>query len=123
MPQVLCTLPNASAEISGVKFTEHAKGTLSEDVTDEQAAGFAAIPGYSIVGAKVPAAEAAAADDVRAALLARAEAAGLKVKASWGNDRLTTEVEAAEKAKAAADEAAAKKAADDAPAADAPAAE
>ena len=58
MPKVLCSLPNASQEINGVKFTQHAHGMLSEDVSDEFAASFASIPGYTVVGAHDPAAEA-----------------------------------------------------------------
>lgn len=124
MPKVLCTLPNASDEISGVKFSAHEKGMLSEDVSDDVAAVFASIPGYVLVDTKpagptadelaraeAAAAEAAAKSEAeRAALLARAEAAGLKAKATWGLERLTSEVEAAEKAKAEADAAAAAKA-------------
>ena len=115
MPQVLCTLPNASEAISGVKFSKHASGMLSEEVSDEVATGFAAIPGYEIVGApkspaggegdtgssdKIDAKAAAAAE--KADLLARAEAIQFQTKANWGVERLKTEVEAAEAAHAAA---------------------
>ena len=99
MPKVLCTLPNASNEISGVKFVAHEKGMLSEDLSDEAAAGFASIAGYEIVGA-APAPDAGPADAEKAALLVRAEAVGLKVKSTWGVDRLKAEVESAEKAAA-----------------------
>lgn len=111
MPKVLCTLPNASDEISGVKFSAHEKGMLSEDVSDDVAATFASIPGYELVGVK-PAAPVvddtakAAAEAERATLLARADAVGFKAKSTWGLERLTSEVEAAEKAKADADAAA-----------------
>lgn len=104
MPKLLCTLPNASEEISGVKFVPHAAGMLSEDVSDEQAAKFASIPGYEIVGAtpaKDPSADDEAKAAERAALVERAEAVGLKVKGNWSIERLRTEVETAEKAKAA----------------------
>ncbi len=109
MPKVICTLPNASEEISGVKFVSHADGVISEDVSDEVAAGFVAVPGYKLAGAQSPEIEAAKAD-----LLARAAAiADFKVKANWGLDRLKAEVEGAEKAVAdAAAEAAAKSAAE-----------
>lgn len=100
MAKVLCTLPNASEEISGVKFVAHEKGMLSEDISDEIAADFASIPGYELVGAKAPASEA---DAERAELAARGEAAGLKVKGNWSIERLRAEVEAAEKAKAEAE--------------------
>lgn len=95
MPKVLCTLPNASDEISGVKFVTHAKGMLSEDVADEVAAAFTTIPGYELVGAKGP----DDSDDDSAekdALLARAEAVKLAVKNNWGLPRLKAEVEKAE---------------------------
>lgn len=104
MPKLLCTLPNASEEISGIKFVSHAAGMLSEDVSDEQAAKFASIPGYEIVGAtapKDPAVEDEAKAAERAALVERAEAVGLRVKGNWSVERLRTEVETAEKAKAA----------------------
>lgn len=128
MPQVLCTLPNASELINGVKFAAHAKGLLSEDVSDEVAANFASIPGYELVGAKPPAADSGDADKAaeRAALEKKAAELNVKVKGSWGNDRLRAEIETAEKvaADAAATEAAAaeKKAADEKAAADAAAA-
>lgn len=128
MAKVLCTLPNASEEISGVKFATHDKGMLSEDISDEQAAEFAAIKGYELVGAApkktdaevqaekeaeaaAKAAEKAAKDAEKADLVNRAEAVSLTVKGNWSIERLRTEVEAAEKAKADA-EAAAKAAAD-----------
>lgn len=46
MPKVICTLPNAATEISGVKFTPADGGVRSEDITAEQLASFLAIPGY-----------------------------------------------------------------------------
>lgn len=113
MPKVLCTLPNASDEIGGIKFVSHAKGMLSEDVSDEQAARLASIPGYKIVGGNAPDENDGAAKDAeRAELLAEAEALGMKVKGNWSLDRLKSEVEAAKKAKADADAAAAEAAKD-----------
>lgn len=116
MPKLLCTLPNASDEISGIKFVSHANGMLSEEVADDVAEMFATIPGYQVVGGVDRAAEAAAAAAAKAAeeaaeeaakadLLKRAEAVSFKPKASWGLERLTAEVVAAEAAaaKAAAD--------------------
>ena len=111
MPKVLCTLPNASDEISGVKFVSHAKGMLSEDISDDVAAAFLEVPGYELVGAK--AAEDSE-DAEKAALLARAEAVKLAVKQNWGVPRLKAEVE---KAEAEAADAAAKADADAAAAA------
>jgi hypothetical protein len=46
MAKVICTLPNASTEINGVKFVSHKLGMISEDVDDEVATGFATIQGY-----------------------------------------------------------------------------
>lgn len=61
--KVLCKLPNAAEIISGVKFSpvkdEDGKviAMESEDVSDDQAAAFASIPGYELVedGRKAPA--------------------------------------------------------------------
>lgn len=129
MAQVICTSPNASEEISGVKFSRReAGGMISEEISDEQAAFFVSIPGYKLATiSKAPAstqtsgdgaqtaeekaaAEAKAAEEAQAAaeaaaaervaLVARAAAVELKVKANWSLDRLRSEVEAAEKAKA-----------------------
>ena len=97
MAKVLCTLPNASDNINGVKFTEHDKGMLSEEISDEAAADFVAIPGFELVGAKQAEPEV---DAEKAALLERAAAVDLKVKSVWGVDRLRAEVEQAEKAAA-----------------------
>lgn len=114
MPKILCTLPNASDEISGVKFVTHANGMLSEDVSDDVAEVFLSIPGYELAGsakpaapvedasAKAAAAEAEAKAAERAALVAEAESLGVAVKGNWGESRLKAEVEAAKKAKAEA---------------------
>lgn len=101
MPKVLCTLPNASEQISGVKFSAHEAGMLSEEVSDEVAAGFAAIPGYEVVGASKS--DAGEDSTEKADLLARAAAINLKTKANWSLERLKSEVEAAEKAATAAE--------------------
>lgn len=102
MPKVLCVLPNASEEIGGIKFTQHANGMLSEDISDEQAHRLASIPGYELVGEKAPAKPAdEEAKAERSALEAKAAELGVAVKGNWGNDRLKAEIERAEKAKAA----------------------
>ena len=106
MPKILCTLPNASEEISGVKFVVHANGMVSEEVSDEVAADFASIPGYEIVGAPAPKGDDQGEADKaaeRAALVAKAEALGVTVKNNWGDARLKSEIETAEKAKAEAE--------------------
>lgn len=105
MPKILCTLPNASDLISGVKFATHAKGMVSEDVSDDVAAAFASIPGYEIVSA-APAPDADAEATEKAALIERAAVIEFKIKANWSLERLKAEVEAAEASAAA--EAAAK---------------
>jgi hypothetical protein len=56
MPKILCTLPNASTEISGVKFAPHDESMLSEEVSLEVAESFAAIDGYKVVADDAPAA-------------------------------------------------------------------
>lgn len=49
MPRVICDLPNASTEISGVKFHKLDDGGLiSDEISQEQAELFASIPGYTI---------------------------------------------------------------------------
>lgn len=56
MPKVICTLENASSEISGVKFTPHPDGgAVSEEISDDQAAAFVAITGYALVEEAQPA--------------------------------------------------------------------
>jgi len=100
MAKVICTLPNASEEINGVSFVSHAKGMVSEEITDAVANDFASIPGYELVGAVSPeeaAAKAAAADAEKSALLERAAKIDFKVKANWSLDRLKAEVDGAEK--------------------------
>ena len=46
MAKVICTLPNASELINGVKFVSHKLGMISEEIEDEIAEGFLAIEGY-----------------------------------------------------------------------------
>lgn len=49
MPRVICDLPNASEEISGVKFHKLEDGGLiSDEISEELAELFASIPGYAI---------------------------------------------------------------------------
>lgn len=52
MARVICNLENAGGLINGVKFTEDRGQMISEEVPDEVAANFAAIPGYALVGTK-----------------------------------------------------------------------
>lgn len=47
--KVICKLPNASESISGVAFKKHGEVMLSEDIGADEAANFAAIPGYEIL--------------------------------------------------------------------------
>jgi hypothetical protein len=48
MPKVLCKLPNASENISGVKFVSHQDGMLSEEISDDVVAAFLEVPGYEL---------------------------------------------------------------------------
>lgn len=56
MPRVICDLPNASDEISGIKFHPlDDGGMISDEISQEQAARFASITGYAIDDGSVPA--------------------------------------------------------------------
>ena len=46
MARVLCTLPNASTMINGVRFASTPNGMLSETIDEGVAANFLEIPGY-----------------------------------------------------------------------------
>ena len=97
MAQVICTLPNASEEISGVAFTAHESGMISAEISDELAADFASIRGYQIVGDEVaPVREDADLSD----LTAKATALGIDVKKAWGASRIKAEIGRAEAATA-----------------------
>lgn len=96
MPRVVCTLPYASDEISGVKFSPGDAGSmLSEEISDDAAARFLSIPGYE------PYVDESAEKGEKDALLERAQAVGLSVVKQWGVNRLRKEVEEAEAKKAA----------------------
>lgn len=110
MAKVICTLPNASEEISGVKFNQVDGGMLSEDVADDVAARFASIKGYALVvekatrpADKAPAddqddAQSAAEREELNALADKAAALGVAVKSNWKSGRLKAEIEKAEAA-------------------------
>lgn len=57
MARVICTLPNASTKINGVAFAEDRGQMVSEEISDDKAAAFVAIPGYKLVGDKKAAAK------------------------------------------------------------------
>lgn len=97
MAKVLCTLPNASEEISGIKFEKTDEGMLSAEISDELAAELATIPGYSIDGD----ADGNGSVDL-AELTAKATELGITVKSTWKAQRLTAEIARAEAAKLAA---------------------
>lgn len=44
--RVICNLPNASDNISGVAFTKHGGQMVSEEISDEQAARFLGVSGF-----------------------------------------------------------------------------
>lgn len=96
MAKVICTLPNASELISGIEFVAHKLGMISAEISDDVAAEFASIAGYLLVG-DTSTEDAAALD----AMKARADAIGLKTDTRWKLERMTAEVEKAEKAAAA----------------------
>lgn len=54
--RVLCSLPNMSAQVSGVGFTlmPDGEGWVSEDLTPALAEAFAAIPGYILLADPEP---------------------------------------------------------------------
>ena len=76
MPKVICTRPNASLCINGVKFTptEDGTGVISEEISDEAAEHFLLVPGYDLAetGEQKPAAP------VKTTLPAKAPAAPAK---------------------------------------------
>lgn len=47
--RVLCTLPNASELIGGVRYTKTDLGMLSDEISADEAARLARIPGYTPV--------------------------------------------------------------------------
>lgn len=113
MPKVICSLPNASDFISGVRFAPHALGVISEEISSDVAEMFTVIPGYSMAasedalpssGERAAAGEQAKDDIV--ALRAKAEALGIRVDNRWKESRLHTEIKAAEDELAAAGKAA-----------------
>ena len=50
MPRVICRIPTATSPINGVAFAPDADGHLvSAELSEDQAARFASIPGYALV--------------------------------------------------------------------------
>lgn len=49
MARIICSLPNASDIINGVRFTADRGQMVSDEISDAQAEAFAAIPGYQLV--------------------------------------------------------------------------
>lgn len=96
--RVICILPNASDEISGVKFEPVEGGMLSEDISEDVANLFLEIPhGYKLYEA--PAEGAAVNQDEKKALLEEAGKLGLTIHPRTAVDKIRAEIE---KAKAAA---------------------
>lgn len=54
MPRVLCTIPNAAEEISGVRFTATDSGMLSEPLDEAMAQRLSSISGYQLVPERPP---------------------------------------------------------------------
>lgn len=65
MAKVLCKLPNASTNISGIRFVTHRDGMISEEIDDAIAKKWATVPGYEIY-------DPAQTDQVAAAILENA---------------------------------------------------
>lgn len=65
MAKVICTLPNASDSINGVKFhpLPDGAGRISDEIPDDVAAGFTEIAGYTLDGAPTDPAAASASDE------------------------------------------------------------
>lgn len=97
MPKVICTRPNASTLISGVKFEPHDIGVISEEISQEKAAEFLSISGYVLAGSK-PVKDDAAEKAGIEALQEKARALGIDVSTRWKEERLTAEIERAEAA-------------------------
>lgn len=96
MPKIICTLPNASDEISGVKFTSVEGGMLSEEIDDDAAELFLSIPGYKLADDEAGKKAASTSADEVAALRARATELGIDFKANWGVAKLTAAIAEAE---------------------------
>lgn len=108
MAKVICKLPNASSNISGIEFTALPGdgGMISEEISDERALDLSSINGYELAASD--------ADPELDALRKRALELNIANADSKGAKRLKAEIPAAEAAaaaKIAADEAAAKAAA------------
>ena len=53
MARVICTLPHCSTNVNGIPFEARGEGRMvSAEITEEQAANFARIPGYELLGDK-----------------------------------------------------------------------
>jgi hypothetical protein len=78
--KVVCTLPNASSLINGVKFEVHKLGMISEEIEDDVAAVFLKIKGY--VAAPAPKAATAPAAPAAVAPTASAPAAATAAPAA-----------------------------------------
>lgn len=104
--KVLCTLPNAADQIAGlnglVAFEPHDMGRVSEDVSQEEADFFCAVPGYEVF-VEGSASEPSPAELEHAALLARAKELGITTHGNWKLARLRDEVKKAEAIEAAAE--------------------
>lgn len=101
--RVRCTLPNASDEISGVKFAAHASGgKVSEEISEQAAAVFLSIPGYEAFDQKPPPVGGGGADgETEEQLLARLRARGVELGIAhaeqMGAKRLQAEIPLKEK--------------------------
>lgn len=64
MAKVLCTLPNASTEINGIKFVSHKLGMISEEIDDPKVVkDLLTIPGFHLHDPKTGGAAGGSADE------------------------------------------------------------
>lgn len=98
MPQVICTLENASELINGVKFSPREDGAMvSEEISEDVAALFASIPGYELVkeAAQAPAPAPAPAAPARASRKGAAAPAPAPAPVAEPTEPATSETEPA----------------------------
>lgn len=106
--KVICTLPNASELISGVKF-KHVPdvGMVSADIDEETAEAFLEIPGYELAEAEKRAPKAVEKPATAPAPKQPTKAEKAAAEKAEAAEKAKAEAEAEEKAKAEAEEKAA----------------
>lgn len=105
MPKVICTLPNASELIDGIRFVSHKDGMVSEEISDAQVQRLVSIKGFSVIvkesKAEKAAREAAEREAEKAAEdQAARDAADNKAAEKLAADKAAVDKKAAEEASA-----------------------